>query len=77
MFPINFILNSKKSRKVAFEMMRLSVSLFRQGFTHFPCTLVLFGIVLVTSREGTSGNLLNFLSYKILTELSASEFRPV
>ena len=75
--PRNFTLMTGTSWGFAykFEMMPLSVSLFRQRFTIFPYTLALFRIVQVTPREGTGGDLLDFLDYKILTELFLSEFR--
>ena len=75
----NSVLNVRKMRKVVhkFEIVRLSVSLFQLRFAILSCTLALFGITLVTFREGTDRNLLDFLGYKILRERSPSEFRPV
>ena len=66
-------------RKVVhkFEMVRLSVSVFQLRFTTLSCTLALFGIMVVSSREGTDRNLMNFLGYKIPREHSPNEVRPV
>ena len=66
-------------RKVVhtFEMVRLSVSLFWLRFVNFPVSVLIFRIVLVMSHEGAAGNLLHFLTYKILTELPLDEFRPI
>ena len=60
-----------------FEMMPLSVSLFRLRFANFPVSVLIFRIVLVMSHEDTAGNLLHFLTYKILIELPLDEFRPM
>ena len=75
----NFILNTKKSRQIVnkFEIVGLSVSLFRPTFIIFHVSALIFGIMLVMSHASTDGNLLDFLTYKILTELRLDEFRPM
>ena len=58
-------------------MVPLSVSLFRLRFANFPVSVLIFRIVLVMSHEDTAGNLLDFLTHKILIELPLHEFRPM
>ena len=60
-----------------FEIVPLSVSLFRLRFANFPVSVLIFRIVLVMSHEDTAGGLLHFLTFKILTELPLDEFRPI
>ena len=60
-----------------FEIVPLSVSLFRLRFANFPVSVLIFRIVLVMSHEDTAGGLLHFLTSKILTELPLDEFRPI
>ena len=75
----NIIWSSRKSRKVVhkFEMVRLSVSLFQLRLVIFPVSLLIFRIELVMSHEDTAGTPLDFLTSKILTELSLDEYRPM
>ena len=60
-----------------FEMVRLSVSLFQLRLVIFPVSLLIFRIELVMSHEDTAGTPLDFLTSKILTELSLDEYRPM
>ena len=60
-----------------FEIVPLSVSLFRLRFANFPVSVLIFRIVLVMSHEDTAGGLLHFITSKILTELPLDEFRPI
>ena len=77
--PQNFTLMTGTSWGFVYklEMVPLSVSLFWLRFVIFPVSVLIFRIVLVMLHEATIGNLLDFLTYKILLELPLAEFRAI